>query len=224
MNYFIRRNDQEYGPYTLADVQRYVASGNILLTDVARSEGMADWVPVSQVVGNIPMPITSAPAGAGGAAAVERGPEPPNLHWALVLLLAIVTCGLFGMVWVIVQAVWLKKIRPDGKPLKLLLGYLGLVGIVWISSFVMGMAGAATGSETESPAFAGLMFICYIGMLVCFIWGVFSMRSQLEDYYSNEVPIGLSLSGIMTFFFNYIYFQYHFNRIAEWRRTGVLRH
>ncbi len=27
MNYFITRDGQQYGPYTLADLQRYVASG-----------------------------------------------------------------------------------------------------------------------------------------------------------------------------------------------------
>ena len=47
MNYFIKRELNEYGPYTLADLQKYVASGNILLTDLCRSEGMADWGPVS---------------------------------------------------------------------------------------------------------------------------------------------------------------------------------
>jgi hypothetical protein len=36
MNYFITRDGQQYGPYTLADLQRYVASGEILLTDLRR--------------------------------------------------------------------------------------------------------------------------------------------------------------------------------------------
>ena len=35
-------------------------------------------------------------------------------------------------------------------------------------------------------------------------------------------PINLRLSGVMTFFFNILYFQYHFTRIAEWKRTGML--
>jgi hypothetical protein len=60
MNYFISRNGQEYGPYTLADLQRYVAAGSILVTDMTRSEGMTDWVPVSQVIGNIPVPVVAA--------------------------------------------------------------------------------------------------------------------------------------------------------------------
>ena len=69
MNYFVKRDIQEYGPYTLAELQRYTSTGNVLLTDLCRSEGMTDWVPVSQVIGNIPVAAQSAiaPAGAGFA-------------------------------------------------------------------------------------------------------------------------------------------------------------
>jgi GYF domain 2 len=57
MNYFISRAEQQYGPYTLADLQRYVASGDILVTDLTRSEAITEWLPVSQVIGNIPVPF-----------------------------------------------------------------------------------------------------------------------------------------------------------------------
>lgn len=56
MKYYIRRDLNEYGPYTLADLQRYVAQGYISPSDLTRSEGMADWVPVGDVIGNIPAP------------------------------------------------------------------------------------------------------------------------------------------------------------------------
>jgi len=96
MNYFIKRDDKEYGPYSLADLQKYVASGNVLLTDLCRSEGLMDWVPVSQVIGNIPVPVAAtqpaagtvygAPAAYGAPAgyaarAVSQYPPPPSLHW-----------------------------------------------------------------------------------------------------------------------------------------------
>ena len=38
------------------------------------------------------------------------------------------------------------------------------------------------------------------------------MRGPLERYY------GVHLSPIMTFFFNILYFQYHFSRIAEGKK------
>src|SRR5215467_13413510 len=112
MNYFIKRDTSEYGPYTLADLQKYVASGNVLLTDLCRSEGLTEWVPVSQVIGNIPVPAAPQPSVGtvyGGQPAyatptVSPFPPPPNLHWGLCVLLGIVTCGIFAVVWLMVEA------------------------------------------------------------------------------------------------------------------------
>lgn len=89
MNYMIARDGQEYGPYSLGDLQRYVASGDISLNDMTRSEGMSDFMPVSQVIGTIPVPppATFVPM----AEAMPEYPDPPNLHWGLVLLFSILT-------------------------------------------------------------------------------------------------------------------------------------
>ena len=57
MHYTISRNGQTYGPYTLEDLQRYVASGNVLPTDMAKSEDMVDWVPVSQLLSPNPTAV-----------------------------------------------------------------------------------------------------------------------------------------------------------------------
>ncbi len=123
MNYFVTRGGQEYGPYTLADLQRYVATGSILVTDLTRSEGMTEWIPVSQVIGNIPVPV------APPASSITTGtlyPDPPNLHWGIAVLLGIVTCGLFGWVWAFVQALWVRKVRPESKGLIYLAIAVGL--------------------------------------------------------------------------------------------------
>ncbi|MBL0158625.1 MAG: DUF4339 domain-containing protein [Bryobacterales bacterium] len=53
MNYYVSRDGQQYGPYSLADLQRYLAQGNIQPTDLARSEALEQWLPVHQIVGNI---------------------------------------------------------------------------------------------------------------------------------------------------------------------------
>jgi len=70
MEYFVKRGDERFGPYSLSDLQHYVQSGNVTLEDFTQSEGMADWVPVSQVLGNIP-----AMAFAGGGTAFAITPE-----------------------------------------------------------------------------------------------------------------------------------------------------
>jgi hypothetical protein len=48
------------------------------------------------------------------------------------------------------------------------------------------------------------------------------MRQSLVTYYNMTEPIGLRLSGVMTFFFSTLYFQHHFSRIGDWKRTGIL--
>src|ERR1700722_20395821 len=120
MEYFVKRGDERFGPYSLSDLQQYVHSGNVTLEDLTQSEGMADWVPVSHVLGNIP-----AMAFAGGGVAVattpaiELVPLPPNLHWSIVLILGILTRQLFNLIWALVQANWARKLSGDNKPMVL---------------------------------------------------------------------------------------------------------
>jgi hypothetical protein len=49
------------------------------------------------------------------------------------------------------------------------------------------------------------------------------MRRSMEEHYNGPEPIGLSLSGVMTFFFGVYYFQYHFTRINEMKRLARYR-
>jgi hypothetical protein len=69
---------------------------------------------------------------------------------------------------------------------------------------------------------AGVLWLGMIAGGVCGLIGMFNMRRSIENYYNTVEPIGLKLSGVMTFFFNIVYFQYHFSRIAAWKTTGRL--
>jgi len=222
MKYYIRRGLNEYGPYTLADLQRYIAQGNIAMTDLTRSEGMTDWVPVSQVIGNIPVPV-SPPAGGTvypggtpgyGAAGAVAGPVPPDFHWALVLLISIVTCGLFWWAWLIVEAAWIRKIKPTSRGL--LFALLALAG-AFVGGFINGISRTM---DQGNPNPIGSLF-SLAGFVLIFV-AAFTMRSDLEEYYNSTENINLRLSGVMTFFFAVFYFQHHFSRIARWKKTGVL--
>lgn len=132
MNYRIRRGDQEFGPYSLAELKQYVAEGRVVPTDLALSEGMDQWTPVSQVVGDVelPTPVSRsslgqalAPAGENGNALPNVSP-PPGLHWILLLILAIVTVTLFSAVWVFVQAYWIRKLDRQNISIWLFVGYV----------------------------------------------------------------------------------------------------
>jgi hypothetical protein len=238
MKYYIQRQLNVYGPYTLADLQRYVGQGSILPTDMTRSEGMTEWMPVSQVIGNIPIPLAAATAAGayaggtvyGGAGTVYDGSGavygvqavsalgepavPTDLHWALVLLIGIVTCGLFNHAWLIVESVFVRKVKPESKGLLFVI--IAIAGF-FVGGFVNGIMAAA--SHGQATPYGSLFSLA---ALVLYLVGVFQMKSDLEDYYNSIEPINLQLSGVMVFFFNVYYFQYHFSRIAQWKKTGVL--
>lgn len=217
MKYLVKRGEEEFGPYSLADIQQYVQSGNISLGDLAQSEGMSEWVPVSQVIGNIPIPVTSYGAAVGAAMepALDLVSLPPNLHWALLLILDIVTRQLLNLIWALVQANWARKLIKNNKPLVLVAMYP--------AGIIAGIAAEVVGAGGNNDFVAVAAGLCIFGGLIAYLIGIFSIRSAMEEYYNSTENIGLSLSGVMTFFFSTVYLQYHINRIARWKKTGELK-
>ncbi|GAC1670362.1 MAG: hypothetical protein PVS2B2_00840 [Candidatus Acidiferrum sp.] len=212
MDYFVRRGEQEFGPYTLAELQEYVQSGRVLAGDLAKSEGLADWLPVSQILGNIPAPPV--------AAAVTAAPPPdlvplaPNLHWGILLLLVVLTRQFFNWIWAFVLANWARKLTGNNKPMVLVAMYP--------AGFLTGMLVILFGAATHSEITAAVGGICILAGAIVYIFGIFKIRDAMEEYYNSCENIGLVLSGVMTFFFSSVYLQYHVNRIARWKKTGVL--
>jgi hypothetical protein len=136
---------------------------------------------------------------------------PPGLHWAIVLVLAIFTCGIFSIVWTFIQASFVKKIRPNSNAIVLYAAGMG-------GFLILGLLYA-----TLSRTLIMLAPLVNIGCAVVMILGHFQMKAAIEEYYNTVEPLNLRLSGVMTFFFNILYFQYHFTRIREWKTTGVWR-
>lgn len=218
MNYFIKRDMSEYGPYSLADLQKYLQSGQVAATDLCRSEGMTDWVPVTQVVGNVSVP-TAAPVGQVYSGApmttFSQQPGPPNMHWGLVLLISFFTCGLFGTVWLLVLASFVKKVDEESKAtLWLAIALIGL-WVVPIGASVAGAEGTTTGSMLSGLGqIAGIVF---------YLVAIFQMKSSLEHHYLNQFGFARGLSGVMTFFFAPYYFQYHVNETEKMKAQAMGR-
>jgi GYF domain 2/Protein of unknown function (DUF4013) len=53
VSYLISRGEQEYGPYSLEDLKRYVAQGLVQLNDYAWTDGMAAWMTVSSLLASL---------------------------------------------------------------------------------------------------------------------------------------------------------------------------
>ena len=225
MKYQLARNGQTYGPYSLDELRQYLASGNVQPTDLAVGEGMTEWEPVAKVLG-------------------LEGPGSPVAHrrkWQ---------CGLTGMlsgflrstqriqhrriyigcwswcwvpsaifflfVWIFVQASWVKTVDPKSKAM----AYYGAS----IASMVLGGVMMMMSAATQKPVFALVLAMpLIVAYLVLLIMGHFDLRRSLEEHFNGPEPVGLRLSGAMTFFFNTVYFQYHINRIHEMRRYAGRR-
>jgi len=144
---------------------------------------------------------------------------PPDMHWALVLVLSWITMGLAGLIWAFKEATFVKKLDPASKAVAMLL--VCLLGMA--AQVLLYIAAIASRSLTLMATMGVVVMLVNVVIIVAGLMAIFGMRSSLVRYYNTVEPIGLRLSGVMTFFFSILYFQYHFSRIAEWKKTGVLR-
>lgn len=209
MKYLVKRGEQQFGPYSLTELQQYVQSGNVATEDLAQSEGMDGWIPVIQILGDIPAPTRLHEIAAAPVAEHQLVPLPPNLHWAIVLVLGIITRQLFNLLWAMIQANWARKLSGDNKPMVLVAMYpAGMIAGVMTSAMY-----------PRSPWIGGLLII---GGSIVYLFGMFAIKAAMEEYYNSTENIGLQLSGAMTFFFSTVYIQYHINSLARWKKTGVL--
>ena len=215
MNYMVKRGEDTFGPYALADLQKYFQEGRVLGGDLAQSEGMNEWVPVSQILGNIPMPAFSS-VSAVQVAAPNLVPLPPNLHWAILLVLVILTRQFFNWIWAFVLANWARKLTGNNKALVLVAMYpAGFLAAIFV-----GAASVGFGLGREAVGIWALVFV--LGGAIAYIFGIFKIKDAMEEYYNSRENIALQLSGVMTFFFSSVYLQYHVNSIARWKKTGIL--
>jgi len=153
----------------------------------------------------------------GVAMAMNTGTNPPDMHWALVLVIGMFT-GFFTLFWLYREVSFVKKIDPSSKAMQMfIMGFGGMIGY-----FVLALGMLAFDNNTMRAVFGLVGFVLMIGAFVCIVMGYFQMRDSIQRYYTTVEPIGLRLSGVMTFFFNIYYFQYHFSRIIKWKTTGVL--
>ena len=240
MNYQIIRGAQTYGPYTAADIQRYVASGHILPTDIAKSEDMTEGVPVSQLLGTTgqqqaftPPPFQGGFQGGpqamgyqGGfaqpqdAAPMAQFADPPNLSWGLVLLFDALTCGLFQMVWNIIYSAWMRRVQPNSNALFYYIGGY-VLALVYSAGYVpmfleqMRHAMAHDAIAQTHMAHQALLYLLASAGWVLKLVARFSMKSSLEEHYNTVEPIGLRLNGVLVFFFGGLYIQSQLNKVNE---------
>jgi len=222
MVYQISRGGQTYGPYTLADLKRYVESGHVLLTDMAKGDEMPEWATVSQILNPSGVPPVAPPAQADPAYAagyaphstdvpVAQFPDPPNLHWGIVFLLDIVTFGLFQIVWNFILSAWMKRVQPNSQAL---LYYVGGYGLLFLNTGLSIPIYIAMIHHTHYSSNLGLSILGIVAWALR-LMARFNMKNSLEEHFNTVEPIGFRMSAVLTFFFGGIYIQSQLNRLNE---------
>ncbi|HEY4355662.1 MAG TPA: DUF4339 domain-containing protein [Acidobacteriaceae bacterium] len=211
MTYRIEREGQTFGPYSLMQLQRHLASGHVAETDRAQGEGMEEWLPVSEL---FPAP---PPHHAAEAATVPARlyPDPPDLPWWVALLLGVVTLGAFFVAWDIREAAWLRRV--ERRNLALVLYILAALLFLLDLPATIGsvMHAAFDGPPVEAPFALALSLAGLLARLIA----RFVLRNDLCRHFNRDEGIGLKLNWVFTLLFGGLYFQFHFNRINALKRA-----
>ena len=134
----------------------------------------------------------------------DSAPRPPGLHWTLVLILGLVTLGLFGCIWAVVQAVWARKIDASSRAL--------LLYLIAIALYVLGAVLEALNASIPTQA------LVQVGAALVATFGAFSVKDSLAWYIARVEGSPAYLSGLMTILFGEVYLQYHMNRVRSFQR------
>jgi hypothetical protein len=216
--YLIARDGRRFGPYSVEEVEHHIRHGRIVGTDLCWTEGMPGWALVSNVFeqdGTLTpvspeVPEAAAPAPSPALLSVP----PPSLHWVLVLVLSVATLGFFSILWSCAQAAWVRRIDSRSRGLVLL---IVAIAIAFAAGFIDASVNGGKRETTSAILLVGQLISTALTILA-----YFDMRRSMVRYFNSIEPIGLSMSGVMTFFFTMLYTQYHMSRIARWKRTGQL--
>ena len=143
-------------------------------------------------------------------------PPPPRLHWAWVLVLSIVTLGLFWNVWLVVQAWWVKKATGKNRPFAWALAYtLSLPVIIALAIVASVVFYMTKRGDFISDLTAQLSDLSRVVAILLYLASVFLLKSALES-----APISIPLHGLGALFFGPIYFQYYLHDYIVEGKTG----
>ncbi|WP_130619810.1 DUF4339 domain-containing protein [Dyella amyloliquefaciens] len=231
---WIAEHGERSGPFPVDEVRRWMTEGRYDAQTLAWRNGMPEWAPLYSLFSERPAPAGPLPPSPPPAAAVfdatdrpaathmldeptsayrapaeapdEDLPPAPSMHWGVLLLLGIVTLGIFTLVWPFMQANWVRKIDKDSKAML----WLG-IGVVCL------VVGEVVSIGHPFSLLGSLLSLAYF---VLFITAYFAMAGSIR---SKLAPHGLpvEIGGVTLFFFNTFYLQGQLRWIARWQETGA---
>lgn len=178
MEIFITRDGQQFGPYTLDDVNAYLASGELSGDDLGWHDGAADWLPLRTMEGVV-APRSSAPPPPPSMAANQPAQE--------LALYSLATIGRFsllaGPAWgaFLVRSNWLAMGRSK-EAKDSLMGFWCLLLVPILLGFVFASVKSPNGTK---PSPGGLFFLIWL------CWYFFNYKPQakfVKETYGDSYP------------------------------------
>lgn len=151
-------------------------------------------------------------------------PPPPGVHWVVLLLtwfaLSMLVAvfapphyqnllnSLIADSWAAYFCLWLRRLNPEA------------VSFFWCDVYVVVEISYALILTVphRSDALDTLGAFLALASAILAIVTIFIIRRELLEHYNRREPIGLDLSGAMTFFFSFLYFQAKLYPIAKLKK------
>src|SRR5262245_13462242 len=126
MQIYISREQQQLGPYTVAEARSRIITGQLLGSDLAWHQGLAEWVTLSEILSKQGQPV--------------KGPPTTTLLFSNYGVASFVACIIGGVCWpilLIIAAVMSDKMEKD----ELAAGIIGLFLILGLVTNILGTIG-----------------------------------------------------------------------------------
>jgi hypothetical protein len=234
VNYLLARGGQQKGPYSIEDLQRMMGEGSAAAADLVWREGMPTWVPLISVLPvataaspGVPPELPTFTGDAGAGKQASEIPEPPSMHWAVVLGLGLVTFGGFWWAWTIVEGNYVKRLDPKNRFMNTFV-VTGYVMTAFVAAWIVALCNVAYIRPGQEMGIGNPLVIADLfgvllcpGSLIIYFMAMPRMRRSIEGYFGDVEPIRLRLNPGMSICLGIFYFQDSFRRIAVWKKTGV---
>ena len=142
-------------------------------------------------------------------------PMPPRLHWALVFLFGLMTCGIFLVVWYFVQAGYARRVDEKSNAR----GYLLVFLFAYLAMLVVSAYARGVDDSGALLVLLGMQAVFALLYLVFFFCAVFSMAESLRKTMQRH-GLRSEIGGITLFFFSVFYLQGQLSWLARWKESG----
>jgi hypothetical protein len=151
-------------------------------------------------------------------------PAPPSMPWGLLLTAFVVIDIVFHFslpkpiapiffnlvfhAWGVYLRFWIRDLEPKATSIYWTLATFCCDAICLFLFFI----------EVQTPLVGFGILLYWFFSFALGITSIYVVRHELQKHYTEVEPFGLRLGGVMTFFFSYVYFQWHLGFIGEKKR------